>query len=365
MTPKRYQVFVSSTYRDLKHERAHILRALAEASYIAAGMEYFPAIDQEQFNFIKTIIDDSDYFVVIIAGMYGSLAADGLSYSEKEYEYALQKSLPIIALLHEDITSLNVSARESNLDKIEKLDNFRHRLSEGRMVSYWQDETQLCYRMLSSLAMTARTYPRDGWIRGTHDPADLLRRLIELEDLNKQLNAELTTLKEVPLLFHIRDRLSRSAIEVTYKSVEPANGQSQSETSAVYDALEVALFVLPRMGFTSRSSWEQISLEQMRTLVEEFVKTKINRHDIEVDVKTLDRIARIFELHGVVSRMSRWDHQLVMITQSGFDLVTKELDERFKLFDDRKQLRERDVTMASILQDFGIIIKRAAARVRS
>src|SRR5271166_5574355 len=118
MNAKRYQIFVSSTYRDLKHPRASILRALADANYIAAGMEYFPPIDQEQFNFIKTIIDDSDYFVVVLAGMYGSLAADGLSYSEKEYEYALQKALPIIALLHEDANSLDASERESDPEKI-------------------------------------------------------------------------------------------------------------------------------------------------------------------------------------------------------------------------------------------------------
>src|SRR5688572_17824780 len=79
---KRYQVFVSSTFRDLKNERDRILRTLAESNYIAAGMEFFPAIDQEQFNFIKTVIDESDYYVAVVAGMYGSLASDGLSYSE-------------------------------------------------------------------------------------------------------------------------------------------------------------------------------------------------------------------------------------------------------------------------------------------
>ena len=53
-------------------------------------MEYFPALDEEQFDFIKTVIDQFDYYVAVVAGMYGSLASDGLSYSEKEYEYALE-----------------------------------------------------------------------------------------------------------------------------------------------------------------------------------------------------------------------------------------------------------------------------------
>lgn len=45
---KRYQVFVSSTYADLKEERQHVLQALMEMDCIPAGMELFPAADEEQ-----------------------------------------------------------------------------------------------------------------------------------------------------------------------------------------------------------------------------------------------------------------------------------------------------------------------------
>lgn len=50
---KRYQVFVSSTYADLKDERQHVLQALMEMDCIPAGMELFPATDEEQWEFIK------------------------------------------------------------------------------------------------------------------------------------------------------------------------------------------------------------------------------------------------------------------------------------------------------------------------
>jgi hypothetical protein len=58
---KRYQVFVSSTYADLKEERQRVIQALMEMDCIPAGMELFPAADQEQFEFIKRVIDDCDY----------------------------------------------------------------------------------------------------------------------------------------------------------------------------------------------------------------------------------------------------------------------------------------------------------------
>jgi len=38
---KRYQVFVSSTYEDLKEERQEVMHALLELDCIPAGMGYF------------------------------------------------------------------------------------------------------------------------------------------------------------------------------------------------------------------------------------------------------------------------------------------------------------------------------------
>jgi len=80
---RRYQIFVSSTQTDLKGEREAVINALTKIGYIAVGMEQFPATDEEQMEFIKPVIDESDYYIVIIRGRYGSLASDGLSYTEK------------------------------------------------------------------------------------------------------------------------------------------------------------------------------------------------------------------------------------------------------------------------------------------
>jgi hypothetical protein len=36
-----------------------------------------------QWDFIKSQIDDADHYVVVVAGKYGSVAADGMSFTEK------------------------------------------------------------------------------------------------------------------------------------------------------------------------------------------------------------------------------------------------------------------------------------------
>ena len=99
---KRYQVFVSSTYKDLIDERRAVINEIMSLDCIPSGMELFPATDEEQFEFIKRIIDDCDYYVLILGGRYGSLAKDGISYTEKEYLYALSKGIHVLAFVQEE-----------------------------------------------------------------------------------------------------------------------------------------------------------------------------------------------------------------------------------------------------------------------
>ena len=75
-TDVKYQVFVSSTYDDLIDERKEITQAILEADCIPAGMELFPASNKPQWEFIKSVIDESDFYLVIVAGRYGSEGTD-------------------------------------------------------------------------------------------------------------------------------------------------------------------------------------------------------------------------------------------------------------------------------------------------
>src|SRR5690349_14525975 len=104
---KRYQVFVSSTYTDLHEARSEVMQALLELDCMPAGMELFPAANDAQWNWIKRVIDESDYYVVIIAGRYGTVnPTTGLSYTEMEYRYAVDSGKPVIAFPHEDPSRL-------------------------------------------------------------------------------------------------------------------------------------------------------------------------------------------------------------------------------------------------------------------
>ena len=111
---KRYQVFISSTYADLKEERRRVMQTVMELDCIPAGMELFPAADEEQFEFIKRVIDDCDYYLVIIGGKYGSTTSEGISYTEQEYDYAVSRSLKVLAFVHEDPDSIAFGKSEKD-----------------------------------------------------------------------------------------------------------------------------------------------------------------------------------------------------------------------------------------------------------
>jgi hypothetical protein len=192
---KRYQVFVSSTYADLKEERRRVTQALMEMDCIPAGMELFPAADEEQFEFIKRVIDDCDYYLLIIGGRYGSTTAEGISYTEKEYDYAVEHGLKVIALIHENPDEIPLGKSEKDPELRRRLGEFRKKVSTNRLVKCWKSAEELPGLVSLSLNKTIKMFPAVGWIRANKAGSEEL--LSEMNELRKQaakMRAEITAL---------------------------------------------------------------------------------------------------------------------------------------------------------------------------
>ena len=195
---KRYQVFVSSTYTDLKEERQSVTQTLMEMDCIPAGMELFPATDAEQWEFIKRIIDDCDYYLLIIGGRYGSISSEGISYTEKEYDYAVEKGLKVVALLHGSPNQLTLEKSEASQDAREKLEDFRNKASTGRLVKFWQNGGELPGLVALSLTKTIRLFPAVGWVRASEGSSEeLLKEINQLRKENTNLKEQLSQIKVV------------------------------------------------------------------------------------------------------------------------------------------------------------------------
>jgi hypothetical protein len=189
---KRYQVFVSSTFADLVDERRSVMQTLLKMPCIPAGMELFPAKDEQQLDYIKRVIDNCDYYLLIVGGRYGSMTADGVSFTEKEYEYAVSKGLHVVALLHRNPEKLSFEKSEGDPAVRERLATFRTRVSARRLVDFWDSPTDLPGLVALSMQSAMTDHPAVGWIRAnTAASEELLSDINQLRKENERLSKAL------------------------------------------------------------------------------------------------------------------------------------------------------------------------------
>lgn len=191
MPTPRYTVFISSTFVDLKEARQNVLQAVLELDCIPMGMEMFAASSDAQFKYITREIDASDYYVLIPGWRYGSIHADGVSYTEREFDYALSKQLPVLVFPHGDRSAVPPEHLDQDQGKEQAQVRFRERAMQGRTTRYWKSGDELAAQVARSLGHEIRDKPRVGWIRADSGPdRDTLLQLTQLQTENIALRTE-------------------------------------------------------------------------------------------------------------------------------------------------------------------------------
>lgn len=185
---KKYQVFISSTYEDLKEERQKVIEALLGKNCIPVGMEYFSAADDDQFTVIKKLISKCDYYIVIVGGRYGSIEPNSQkSYTQLEYEYAQKIGVPTAAFIRKDIENLPYS----KVEKTPALDSFKDYL-KNKLCRFWKDSYELAFEVSKSLDYLFENNPRDGWVSAAEiSSAEANSQILKLLKENALLKKEL------------------------------------------------------------------------------------------------------------------------------------------------------------------------------
>ena len=193
---KKLQVFISSTYTDLIEERQAAVQAVLDAGHIPAGMELFKAGNTSQLETIYKWIDNSDVYMLILGGRYGSIEEKtGKSYTQLEYEYAIKKGLPVFSVvLRNDFINKKseLLGEESTVEKanISQYNDFKD-LVMSKTVREVSDCKDIMLAVHTTLKDFMEEYEFVGWVRSndTELNADLLN---QLNDMNKAIS----TLKE-------------------------------------------------------------------------------------------------------------------------------------------------------------------------
>ena len=188
---KRYQVFISSTFLDLVDERREALKGVLQMRHMPAGMELFPATDDDAWQLIQGVIDASDYYVVIIGGRYGTQDDEGIGYTEREYDYAFESKKPIIPLLHADPDSLR-QRTDSDEAAWKKLQAFRQKVQARHHCSTWSSPGDLRAQLIVGLTETISRKPGPGWVRADQIPSAVdVSTALALRQRVAELEAEL------------------------------------------------------------------------------------------------------------------------------------------------------------------------------
>jgi hypothetical protein len=179
----------------LEAERRTVIQTVIELDCIPAGMELFPAADEEQLEFIKRVIDDCDYYLLIIGGRYGSTTEDGISFTEKEYDYAVGRGLKVVALIHGRPDDIPFGKSEKDPVLQERLQRFRDKVTTGRLVKFWTGADELPGLVALSLSKVIKMFPATGWVRASHVATEeVLGEVNELRKENDELKSTVATM---------------------------------------------------------------------------------------------------------------------------------------------------------------------------
>jgi len=195
MAEKRFQVFISSTFKDLEEERQEVMHALLELDCMPSGMELFPAANESQWSLIKKVIDDCDYYLLILGGRYGTISPEGLSYTEMEYRYALSIDKPVIAFIHRNPGKIIADKSESSPEGKTKLAEFRAEV-EKRLCKQWETPQELGSVVSRSLVQLMKSTPAIGWVRANElADREATLELLQLRRKVEELQLELASVR--------------------------------------------------------------------------------------------------------------------------------------------------------------------------
>lgn len=273
---KKYQVFISSTYVDLKDEREYAMKAVLEMGHIPIGMELFQASDETQWQLIQKRIDESDYYVLILAHRYGSTDDDGIGYTEKEYDYAILKGVPVLSFIIDESTNWLPKFIDKG-DDLEKLLKFKTKASHKKMIQFWTNKDNLNSKIKSSLQNQIIINPRNGWVRADEtDYKNVAGELARLSKENEDLKGKLSTFNDDSKYEQIIKKLKAVNLTITF------NNQNDN-----VDAMQIFILSFDRLylnKLTPNNIWQNVKVLLATLSGIEVEQIVLEESDIDIEL---------------------------------------------------------------------------------
>ncbi|MCU6160358.1 DUF4062 domain-containing protein [Enterobacter bugandensis] len=307
---RKLQVFVSSTFTDLIEERQAAVSAILKAGHIPAGMELFTAADRSQMDIIKNWIDESDVYMLILGGRYGSIEpTTGKSYTELEYDYAVDQGKALFAVVIKE-EALEKKVKEHGTDFLERdepksLSEFKKKVLSN-MSSFFEDVKDIRLCVHESLSDFSANRKLKGWVSAgeiidTHDLAE------EIKKLNEE------------------NRKLKSDIEAKDKKIHTLTNDKDMELKELRDVLFETKLTIPAKSFGADKDIETNLLNvfvQCQKILVNGITNSINVEDAESYL--YHTISPMLRIHGLMEneKVTGVKYRRYVISDKGLKLLS-------------------------------------------
>jgi len=181
----RYQIFISTSGRDMQPERMVLSQTLVGMGFFAWGLEHRTPLTT---TLARRQIDECDYVILLLGSQYGEQSISGASYLSLEYEYALSQAKPIIVFMHEQPEKREIDLQETHPQLKDKFLAFRKKLlHEADHIFYFKTPRELELVVRLNMPLMVEQHMGQGWVpahqaQQLEDEIRLLRsKILQLE----------------------------------------------------------------------------------------------------------------------------------------------------------------------------------------
>ena len=176
----KYQIFLSSTYEDLKEERSVLVQTILRSYNFPIGMEMFNANNKKSWDVIKANIDSSDIYILVVGHRYGTPTSgkNPVSFTEKEYDYACSRrrkgKLKILCFIRKRDYLLEPSKTEQKDEGKKNLEQFIDKVKSSNQIAWFTTPDNLGSFVNDAINKTIREFNNvntlsGGWIKRGSD----------------------------------------------------------------------------------------------------------------------------------------------------------------------------------------------------
>ncbi|WP_459660498.1 DUF4062 domain-containing protein [Acinetobacter calcoaceticus] len=162
MLDTRYQIFISTSGRDMQPERMVLSQTLVGMGFFAWGLEHRTPLTT---TLARRQIDECDYLILLLGSQYGEQSISGVSYLSLEYEYALSQAKPIIVFMHEQPENREIDLQETHPQLKDKFLAFRKKLlHEAEHIFYFKTPRELELAVRLNIPLMVEQHMGQGWV---------------------------------------------------------------------------------------------------------------------------------------------------------------------------------------------------------